>query len=77
MDGTCCHNESQHFQMKDDFIPANFHFNPEITNFTGINFFSDIHYNLYIPADNRIPATESPPPPELHTYLSRIQSYLL
>ncbi len=80
MNGACCHNESQHFQMKEDFIPATFHFSPENTIITEINLFSDIHYNLNIPAvlaDNRIPATESPPPPELHTYLSRLQTYLL
>ncbi len=80
MEGDCCHNTSEHFQVKEDFISTFTHFNFENDVLTyqsfsfNLLFYADKPYDEY---NRHIYITESPPPQKINTLLSQLQAYLL
>lgn len=76
----CCHNESEHFQIKEDFITTSINFSFENDNVINLKILSNIIYNINIPENlfnKNIYITESPPSLTLHSKLSKLQAYLL
>lgn len=76
----CCHNETIHFQLKDNFVGSpGLEISPALP--TDLVLSSDLIAVLFSPQisdiDSFIEKAESPPPKTLHTKLSEIQSYLL
>jgi hypothetical protein len=74
----CCHNESEHFQVKDDFCITD---NISVITAPVIDvFFNTIFITqLYRPSDTSFrsfPVAESPPPLKTDTLLSLFQTYL-
>ncbi|MGD2035096.1 MAG: hypothetical protein PVF73_08585 [Bacteroidales bacterium] len=79
MDG-CCHNETEHYQLKENFVPS-------VEEF-------DFTFHVFVELEGCIPlllgaveneglgdsgslADESPPPGDLHSVLSFLQTYRL
>lgn len=75
----CCHNETEYFQLDEDFVsPVSF----EKIQLADLDiFFSLVFvYILNAPEDiekDILNFAESPPPPNLHTKLSLLQTYLI
>ena len=74
----CCHNETEHFQLKVDFASSNIDFQSQETDidilFPAVFVFLQ---TTYIADQNiKIRYPESPPPPKINTLLSLIQTYL-
>ena len=74
----CCHNETEHFQLKVDFVNSNMDFQSKETNidilFPAV--FAFLQTTYIADQDIKIRYPESPPPPEINTVLSLLQTYL-
>ena len=74
----CCHNETEYFQLKVDFATSGIDFQSQETEldilFPAVFVFLQITYTT--DQDIKIRYPESPPPPEINTVLSLIQTYL-
>jgi hypothetical protein len=73
----CCRNETEHFQLKENFVGnvIDFHFQDSDTDILQQVVLALI-YNSFSPdLDIDIRPTESPPPPEIKTFLSTIQVF--
>ncbi|UCG28775.1 MAG: hypothetical protein JSV24_05300, partial [Bacteroidales bacterium] len=78
MENGCCHTETEHFQLENDFITSGVLYDLQGSG-------PEMAYPLAVislPADQGITISlknnysEHPPPPELQTLLSLLQSYL-
>jgi hypothetical protein len=77
----CCHNESEHFQLREDFIPTIEHSNFNHLTVVDLNILYHILIDTNVPGElishKNLVKNESPPPGEIHSILSQLQSYLL
>lgn len=75
----CCHDETEYFQFNEDFVSPDFVENIQPADFN-ILFPMVVVYILNAPEDNEkdnLNFAASPPPLNLHTYLSFLQVYLI
>lgn len=78
--GDCCHNESETFILEGDFMPVIF--NHDFHDLTVIELYLNKGLNLDLFCSNEDNTNNcitafSPPPENIHTLLSRLQSYRL
>lgn len=77
----CCHSESEHFQLKENFVPAveQCHFDHE--SVIDLNISDHKVIDTVLPQGSLLcknsNINKSPPPGEIHSILSRLQTYLL
>jgi len=78
--GTCCHNETKHYQIKDSYVSSSQEMNDQTKSISDLIF---IYSTLSKCSAIEIVNTEiqfiaeSPPPHSLSQYLSSLQTYLL
>ena len=78
-DGNCCHNESAFYQVDEDFSAPVFSQLPSVTAIDLLVDVSDLSFDWYpreSPADFII-EKDIPPPPNIQTFLSLKQAFLL
>lgn len=78
--GTCCHNETRHYQIKDRFFASTREINEQnklISHFILIVVNETLLYMSDIASTEINYIAESPPPISLRKHLSSIQTYLL
>ena len=72
----CCHNESNTYVIDDSFSVSNF--NIEFTSLVVTVPVSFELFNLSIPEQyTSLAWIDTPPPPDISTFLARVQSFLL
>ncbi|MBN1415187.1 MAG: hypothetical protein JW973_08820 [Bacteroidales bacterium] len=78
--GSCCHNESEHYQLKEDFVSTQTQFDFEHLFPTDSQllpgFLADFHDCAGYPGNQRC-FTNGSPPPKIQTVLAKTQAYLL
>ena len=78
--GKCCHDKSEHFQLKEDFVSSFDQFNFDNDFCIELDFIMKFNLVLNNEVDNIkefIPHYNSPPPPNILSVLARLQTYLL
>ena len=78
--GNCCHNESEHFQLKEDFIAPATGFDVEPSIPVDLEIIPVFLLNNTIQvrhSEDFICFTDTPSPPKIQDVLSRLQTYLL
>ena len=78
--GNCCHNESEHFQLKEDFIAPDIGFDFKLSIPIDLGFIPFFPLNNIIQtgcSEDLIYYTDTPSPPKIQNVLSRLQTYLL
>jgi hypothetical protein len=77
---SCCHNKTEHFQIKDVFVSAIILLDLNISFLPDLKFlphtYSNINTELEI-LESFCPYKDSHPPLKIETILSRLQRYLL
>lgn len=73
----CCHNETEHFQLKVDFVSyvSDFQFQDTDVDVLFPVVFAYLHNSLSTEPDIDFSPTESTPPPDIKTFLSAIQVF--
>ena len=78
--GTCCHNETKHYQIEDSYVASTQDINDQTKSISDLIFFvsnlSQFSTCDVINTEIQLIA-ESPPPISLNTQLSILQTYLL
>lgn len=74
----CCHNETNHYQLEDDFVYSFVATDIQIQNIDILFpvIFTVLNSETEINNDSEIHIFESPPPQKIQTVLSLYQSYL-
>jgi hypothetical protein len=78
-DSDCCHNESEVYQMHEDYSLVSVSETPQSAEFDLLDF-TILVYNFTVVETEETEEffeADSPPPPKIQTVLSRKQSYLL
>ena len=78
--GNCCHNESEHYQLKEDFTAPVTGFNVEQSIPIDLEFIpvSPISNTIQVRcSEDFICFSDTPSPPKIQDVLSRLQTYLL
>jgi len=76
--GGCCHNESTHYQVEDDFsiTVIDNHIQVPTTDILFSTVFVCLQQEIFAPGFTIFSAAESPPPLKTQVTLSLIQAYL-
>ena len=78
--GTCCHNETKHYQLKDSYVASSQDINDQTKSISDLLFVSNIVSQLSMDRISQSEIqfiSESPPPTSLNKQLSSLQTYLL
>ena len=78
--GTCCHNETKHYQLKDSYVASSQDINEQTKSISDLLFVSNIVSQLSMDRISQSEIqfiSESPPPTSLNKQLSSLQTYLL
>ncbi|MBN2215644.1 MAG: hypothetical protein JW723_15550 [Bacteroidales bacterium] len=78
--GSCCHDESEHFRLKEDFVPSSVQFNFGNVFSVDLAFLPDLLSGIGYKAENTNDLnvfTGSSPPPGINISLAKLQTYLL
>ena len=77
--GNCCHDESVHFQLKEDFVFSTDQFSLEKYFPIDLHLIPYIISGIHLSDDNANGFTtfnDSSPPPKIQTALAKLQTYL-
>lgn len=78
MDGNCCHTESEHFQLEEDFLGQYIvnEFQEYETDLSFLLVFAILDFELNENENSEVELSDLPPPPKIQTTLSLLQTYL-
>ncbi|HSH52940.1 MAG TPA: hypothetical protein VK982_14535 [Bacteroidales bacterium] len=78
MEQNCCHNETDYYQLEDDFFVSAYHLVKELSEQESLFpvLYTYLNIEIYNNDSLFVKTTESPPPKKNHDRLSFLQSYL-